>query len=93
MDQQEFQAEYEKNIAWLQRNVPPDDIYDFGEQTLIAAVYFLKKYAQTFSYVPDIMHDPLTAHWIKWLMLLVKRRSDNTDGSVDLALEGMDDLL
>ena len=42
MNKEEIRKKFEENVAYLQRNIPPDDIYLFTEQTFMAALFFLQ---------------------------------------------------
>lgn len=92
MDKKEFLEAYEKNVDWLKRNIPPDDIYDFTEQTFMAAMFFLKKYTDT---LDDVKHelesDKIFQKWTRNIFGLMHCRDNNIDTQVDLKLMSADD--
>lgn len=57
--------EYEKDIVWLAKTIPPDDIYDFALQTYHAAEYFLAQWAKYEDLSEVYARDRLAKIWLK----------------------------
>lgn len=91
MDKQEFLKKYERNIAWLRRNIPPDDIYDFAEQTYMAALFFLRLASVDPDFMKLLQECPITRKWSQNLCSLLHLRDNNIDSAIDMKLEVIDD--
>ena len=65
MNKEEIRKKFEENVAYLQRNIPPDDIYLFTEQTFMAALYFLQRWSQVANITEEMFRDPVTDKWVK----------------------------
>lgn len=48
---------YKKSVEWLRQCVPPDDIYEFAEQALMACDCFLTKLNENTTILPLLMED------------------------------------
>ncbi len=46
MNREEYLRKFRKNVDWLKINIEPEDIYDFAEQAILAAEFFLDKWNQ-----------------------------------------------
>lgn len=46
--------QYEDNVAWIKRNVSEEKIYEFAEQALMGAEFFLAKLLNE-EYIDDIL--------------------------------------
>jgi hypothetical protein len=57
-------AEYANQVKWLRERVPPDDIYDFAQQLLVAAEYFISVMDEEMELEEAILRDPALDHWI-----------------------------
>ena len=92
MNKEELLKKFEKNVQYLKNNIPPDDIYAFAEQTFMAAMYFLHKWAEWDDLNEFAKHDPIAKKWIINITALqiLKDRNDPVD--LDLGLEEMEDL-
>lgn len=44
MSNEEANKRYERKVSFLRKNIPPDDIYEFAEQALTCAEFFLSKW-------------------------------------------------
>lgn len=63
MEEQEARARFKENVEWLKVNIDEDDIYDFAEQTLMAADFFMGKWAKEAG--EEAVYCPQTEKWIK----------------------------
>lgn len=91
MDKARLLKEYEKNIAWLRRNVPPDDIYDFAEQTYMAALYFLKRMSMLVDMRKELDTYPPSKKYATNLCLVLHLREQGIDSPLDFNLDVYDD--
>lgn len=74
MSNDEIREEYEKNVQHLRLVVPPDDIYDFAEQTFMAALYFLRQYAQHVDIKKEMQENAPTGVYTHNLLTLLDMR-------------------
>lgn len=91
MDKEELLQEFYKNIEWLRRNVPPDDIYLFTEQTFMASLFFLHKWSDHVDVNLEYQQDPIARKWVKNIMGLLKCREMGLDVQLDLNMEIMEE--
>lgn len=84
MNKDELMAEFERHVAWLQRNIPPDDIYMFAEQTLMAARFFMHKWASNCPNVREVIaEDKPTQQWSKNVINVLNLQNRGEDSSID----------
>lgn len=79
-----MKAKFEANIAYLKRNIPPDDIYMFAEETFMAALFFLHKWSEWVDINEEGKHDPVVKKWVCNIMGLLKCRDEGLDVDLDL---------
>lgn len=91
MDKARLLKEYEKNITWLRRNIPPDDIYDFAEQTYMAALYFLKRLSMVVDINEEFQDYPVSKKWATNICSILHLRDNNLDSAIDMKLEVLED--
>ena len=90
MDKHQLFEKYKKNVEWLHRNIPPDDIYDFAEQSYMAALFFL----HTINHNLDLqqqLRDPVFKKWATNIISLLDVREKGVDASIDLQMDILDD--
>jgi hypothetical protein len=90
MDKDELFEKFERNVAWLQRNIPPDDIYVFTEQTLMSSMYFLSQWSRVADLNKIAAMDPIAAKWIKNVTAIMRLREIGVDTQLDLGMEVME---
>lgn len=91
MNHDEFRARFEKNVAYLERNIPPDDIYIFTEQTFMAAMFFLLKWREWVDIDDEMAKDPVVKKWVNNILCLETCKDNGIDLTLDLDLESLDD--
>lgn len=84
MNKDELIEEFERHVNWLQRNIPPDDIYMFAEQTLMAARFFMHKWAASCPNVREIIaEDPPTQRWTRNIITVLNLQNKGEDSPLD----------
>ena len=93
MTKKELLKEFEKNVDYLRRNIPPDDIYMFCEQTFMAALYFLSKLTDHIDLEEEANESEVFKKWATNILGLKMCQEANTDISLDLDIDrlGEDD--
>lgn len=91
MNQEEMKERFYKNVAYLQKNIPPDDIYLFSEQTFMASLFFLKKWSEWVSINEEMEKCPITRKWVMNILALVEVREKNIDLNLDLNLDSVEE--
>lgn len=76
---------FEANVAYLQRNVPPDDIYVFAEQTFLAAVFFITKWAEWVDVTEEMEKDPNIDKWVTNIVGFQMKKDLGVDVNLDLS--------
>lgn len=64
-DHEKFLKEFEKDVKWLRNNIPPDDIYDFCQEALMAANFFLSKLMQLNDLEEELENDKVLSIYYK----------------------------
>lgn len=87
MTRDELMAKYEKNVAYLQRNIPPDDIYAFAEQTFMAAMFFMWKWSQWEEISEAAKQCEITKKWMTNILSVHELKEQGKDVELDLDLK------
>lgn len=77
--------EYLDNVRWLRTHVAPDDIYEFAQQAIMAAEYFVGKLHEATDLNQAIQKDKMMFHWINNIFSIAKMKEDNFQGIVDVS--------
>lgn len=91
MDKKEMRERFERNVAYMQRNVPPDDVYIFAEQTLMAATYFMQRWAEEVNITNEMRRCSVADKWVRNILAYSRLRDSGKDLNLDLNLESVDD--
>lgn len=91
MNKEEFKNKFEKNVEYLQRNIPPDDIYIFAEQTMMAALFFMHKWSQHENISKACLNDHVACKWVHNILGLYKAREQGINVKIDLDIEVLDE--
>ncbi len=89
MNKEEIRAKFEKNVEYLSKNIPPDDIYIFTEQTIMAALFFMHKWTEWVDLVDECHKDPIARKWVNNILGLVHCRDNNVDINIDLDMKSL----
>lgn len=91
MDKDELRLKFEKSVQYLQRNIPPDDIYPFAEQTIMAALYFLDRWCDCVDIAEIYKNDVIAKKWINNIVGLQLCKQKDIDIDLDLNLESIEE--
>ncbi len=91
MNKEELIDKFEKNVEYLKRNVPPDDIYLFTEQTSMAAIYFIHKWSEWVDIKKECAKDEITNKWIKNILGFEYYKNENIDLTLDLDIDSIEE--
>lgn len=84
MNKDDLLKKFEENVEYLRRNIPPDDIYIFTEQTYMAAMFFLHKWSTWEDIPAEMARCAITEKWVKNVMALAWHRDRKIDVPIDL---------
>jgi hypothetical protein len=90
MKKEKMLEEFEKNVEYLRRNVPPDDIYIFTEQTFMAAMFFLMKWKDLVDLRKECREDKIVAKWVNNIGGFYLTRLEGNDQQLDLNMESIE---
>ncbi len=90
MNKKEVMEQFEKNVAYLRKVIPPDDIYAFAEQSLIASLYFLHRWNEWEDLDEICRKEKVTRSHVYNILGLMKARDKNADFILDLNLDWTD---
>lgn len=91
MNKEELLKKFEKNVEYLKRNVPPDDIYLFTEQTFMATLFFLKKWSEWVDVNEEMEKCPIVRKWVTNIISLQMHRDIEEDVELDLNMKSLED--
>lgn len=83
---------FEKNVQWLKKNVAPDDIYEFAEQALMAADYFIGELSSWIDLAEEGEKDKVFGLWLKNVIGMRVIRDRNMQGVIDTSMKCKDEL-
>ena len=86
-----MREEFEKNVEYLRRNVPPDDIYIFAEQTFMAALFFLYKWSEWVDVNEESRKDPIIKKWVANIIGLQRCKEKGVDIDLDLDIRSVEE--
>lgn len=90
MNKEEFKEKFEKNVAYLHKVIPPDDIYVFAEQTFMSALFFLSKWAEWVDLQEEAEADPVVKKWAKNILGMQMCKDMEIPIEVDLDLKSIE---
>ncbi len=91
MNKEEIRKKFEENVLYLKRNIPPDDIYMFSEQTFMAAMYFMHRWAEWVDLREEALKDPVAKKWMINIMALAMAKDQNQDMTLDLDMKSVEE--
>lgn len=91
MENETWVKEFEANVAYLRRNIPPDDIYLFAEQMFMGAMFFLMHWQEHEDIYEVSQYDKIAERFIKNIVGLYLRRKEGTEAIVQLNFNGLDE--
>lgn len=91
MNKKEMKEKFEKNVEFLKKNIPPDDIYLFAEQTFMAALYFIYKWSEWVDIHEECLKDPVAKKWISNIGGFQMCKDQGDDVQLDLNLESVEE--
>jgi hypothetical protein len=86
MNKKELFEKFEKNVNYLKRNIPPDDIYVFAEQTFMAALFFIHKWSEWVTITEEMDKDKVVHKWVSNILGFHEYRIEGKDIDLDLNL-------
>ncbi len=86
-----MKEKFEKNVEFLRRNIPPDDIYMFAEETYMAALFFLHKWSEVQDINEECKKDVVAMKWVRNIMVFQVYKDQNIDVQLDLNLKSVED--
>ncbi len=91
MDKEELRKLFEKNVTYMQQTIPPDDIYIFAEQTLMAALYFVRKLSEYTDLTELVDSDPVFKKWAINIGSYHAAQINEIDMTLDLKIDELDE--
>lgn len=74
--------QYKSDVEWLKRNIPPEQIYDFAEQSLMAATFFLAQWDDWVDLDEECDKSPVAKAWISNVLKLRHARQLGIDEKI-----------
>ena len=84
---------FEERSLWLRERIAPDDIYDFAEQTIMCAEFFLMKFINYVELEKEMRKDKVLDVWVKNIVSIrFLKNSGASGGKINTELKHIDDL-
>ena len=90
MNKEELLKKFEQNVNYLKRNVPPDDIYMFAEQTFMVTLFFIKKWSEWVDLNEEADKDPITRKWLTNIIGMQICKDKEFDIDLDLDMDNVE---
>lgn len=91
-DRERYQAKFDSDVQWLRNNIPPDDIYDFSEQALMAADFFINELSLYVDLNEEAQINKLFGVWLKNIVGLRLLKNSNMNGRIEMNLKTEDEI-
>lgn len=92
-DEKEKQLErFYGEVQWLRDVVPPDDIYEFGQYTIMAAEYFMASLNDTIDIVEEVKKDKVLHTWVNNILYLRRMREENNKDMIKTRILWRDEI-
>ena len=91
-DRERYQAKFDNDVQWLRNNIPPDDIYDFAEQALMAADFFINELSLYVDLNEEAQINKLFGVWLKNIVGLRILKNSNMNGRIEMNLKTEDEI-
>ncbi len=83
-DVEEYQKKFNERILWIQKNIPPDDIYFFSHCVLLAAEFFIYRLAERENVNESMKTDPDLKHWVRMILGVTTSQMNNRNFMMDV---------
>lgn len=91
--EKEFYLEkFNKDVQWLRDVVPPDDIYDFAEQALMAADFFIHELSHWVDLGEEGERNKVLGLWLRNIVGMRVLRNQKMKGIIDTTLKSKDEI-
>jgi hypothetical protein len=91
-DEEKEIEEFNKNVEWLRKNVAPDDIYEFAEQALMAADFFIVRLGEWIDLIEESKKDKLLEGWLKNSLVIRILKNANAQGVIDTTMKKIEEI-
>jgi len=88
--EQEFIERFERNVAYLAKNIPPDDIYPFTEKVIMTALFFLQQWGLYTDLDRHCEKYPDAKKVIRSILEFELNRCNDVDVKVDLMMDSFE---
>ena len=82
----EYAEKYQRHVDWIRRNIAPDDIYDFAQQSLMASIYLLKVLDDE-DILIRCLENKITLKWCQNIISVAVKQDEDEDCPVNLKLD------
>jgi len=91
MDKSELRKIFYENVEYMQKTVPPDDIYIFSEQTFMAAMFFMLELGNVIDLVDKCNRCPVTKKWVSNILSFENAKRNKIEILLDLKMDEFDE--
>jgi hypothetical protein len=91
LDKEEMNNKFNEYVNYLKKNIPPDDIYMFAEETFMATLFFLHKWSEWVDVKEECKKDPVAKKWVNNIVGLQICKDLKLDVNVNLDLKSIEE--
>ena len=82
MNEVEAREKFNKNVLWLKSHIPENDIYNFAEQALMGAEFFMQKWAHLTDAPKEMEQCSKTDKWVKNVFSIRQAKVDEIKNQI-----------
>jgi len=76
--------QFKSNVCWLKEIIPPEDIYDFAEQALMASEFFINELGELIDLREEIKVRKPLATWINNVIGMRVLKENDYKGKINV---------
>lgn len=88
----DFVERFNKNVQWLKDVIPPEDIYQFAEQALMASDFFISELSDWVDIEEEAKRDKALSFWLKNIVGIRVLRDQGFQGKIDITIKHLDEV-
>ncbi len=87
-DREKYLQKFREDVEWLKENIPEEDIYEFAEQALCAADFFIMKWREWVDIEEEAEKDKVIGKWLQNVVGLRILKDLNINGALKKRIVG-----
>lgn len=89
VDKEKLLRSFEICVTWLRNNIPPDDIYEFAQQMLLACVVFIRDFEDSEDFNKKMHENVALRIWYTNVAKLLESQIKGVSININLDFPGV----